>query len=75
MARAILRAFISSPTDAMNRLEDELQEFERCMLERCESKVKASADAAKFLHTDVAILEGNCTRGAAAAKVVHTSSS
>jgi len=31
--------------------------------------VKASAEAAKFLHTDVVIKEGNITRGAAARSV------
>lgn len=44
-----------------------LAEFEEEMLKRCAVKVKKSADAAKFLHTDVAISEGNVTRGAAAA--------
>lgn len=39
--------------------------FEADMLERSAVKVKASAEAAKFLHTSVAIQEGNVTRGAA----------
>ena len=39
--------------------------FEAEMLERSAVKVQASADAAKFLHTSVAIQEGNVTRGAA----------
>ena len=36
------------------------------MLKRSAVKVKASAEAANFLHTDIAIVEGNVTRGAAA---------
>jgi len=44
---------------------DAVQEFEREMLERSAVKVKASAEAAKFLHSEVAIQEGNVTRGAA----------
>lgn len=36
------------------------------MLDRSAVKVKASAEAAKFLHTEVAIQEGNVTRGGAA---------
>lgn len=44
-----------------------LGQFEEDMLQRVAVKVKKSADAAKFLHTDVAISEGNVTRGAAAA--------
>jgi 2-polyprenyl-6-methoxyphenol hydroxylase-like FAD-dependent oxidoreductase len=42
-----------------------LHSFEVEMLERSAVKVKASAEAAKFLHTSVAIQEGNVTRGAA----------
>ena len=70
LARALLRAFTNEISTSLNSttnaLEDELQEYERSMLQRCEVKVKASADAAKFLHTEIAILEGNCTRGGAA---------
>jgi len=42
-----------------------LSSFETEMLERSAVKVNASAEAAKFLHTSVAIQEGNVTRGAA----------
>ena len=45
-----------------------LGEFEDEMIQRSAVKVKKSAEAAKFLHTEVAISEGNVTRGAAAAK-------
>lgn len=47
-------------------LGDILGRFEAEMLSRSSVKVKASAEAAKFLHTEVAIQEGNVTRGAAA---------
>jgi salicylate hydroxylase len=46
--------------DAMSRFEEE-------MLARSAVKVQASAEAAQFLHTDVAIQEGDVTRCAAAA--------
>jgi salicylate hydroxylase len=45
------------------------QGYEDEMLQRSAVKVKASADAAEFLHTDVAIQKGNVTRGAAAAQI------
>jgi 2-polyprenyl-6-methoxyphenol hydroxylase-like FAD-dependent oxidoreductase len=45
---------------------DALAEFEAEMLQRCAVKVKKSADAARFLHSEVAITAGNVTRGAAA---------
>jgi salicylate hydroxylase len=45
-----------------------LETYQEEMLARSAVKVKASADAADFLHTDVAIQKGNVTRGAAAAK-------
>ncbi|KAL7529932.1 hypothetical protein ACHAWF_003161 [Thalassiosira exigua] len=48
------------------RIATSLAEFEEEMLERSTVKVQKSADAAKFLHTHVAISEGNVTRGAAA---------
>lgn len=44
----------------------EFEDFERHMIERSAVKMKASFDAAKFLHTDAAIAGGNVTRGAAA---------
>ena len=44
-----------------------LKEYELEMLQRSAVKVKASADAADFLHSPIAIQPGNCTRGGAAA--------
>jgi 2-polyprenyl-6-methoxyphenol hydroxylase-like FAD-dependent oxidoreductase len=41
--------------------------FEQEMISRSAVKVRASAEAARFLHTDVAIQRGDVTRGAAAA--------
>lgn len=40
-----------------------LTPFETKMLERTASKVKDSAEAAKFLHSDIVLMEGNKTRG------------
>jgi 2-polyprenyl-6-methoxyphenol hydroxylase-like FAD-dependent oxidoreductase len=48
-------------------IEQAILLYETEMLERSAVKVKASAEAAHFLHTDIAIQEGNVTRGAAAA--------
>jgi len=45
---------------------DVLEMCECEILRRSSVKVKASAEAAKFLHTEVAVSEGNVTRGAAA---------
>ena len=52
----------------VKEIEDALAEFESEMLNRSAAKVKASADAAKFLHTEVAVAEGNHPRCTAAAK-------
>jgi salicylate hydroxylase len=48
--------------------KDALCRFEEEMLARSAVKVQASAEAAQFLHTDVAIQEGDVTRGVAAAR-------
>ena len=44
-----------------------LTEYDAEMLQRSAIKVKASADAAEFLHSDIVLQKGNCTRGAVAA--------
>lgn len=49
-------------------LSKALSRFEEEMLARSATKVQASAEAAQFLHTSVAIQEGNVTRGAANTK-------
>ncbi len=43
--------------------ESVLTEFESEMLERCVSKVKDSADAAQFLHSEIVLHEGDEPRG------------
>jgi len=54
-----------------------IEKFEAEMLDRSAIKVQASARAAQFLHSDVAIQEGDVTRGAAAVSTpfVETDSS
>ena len=46
-------------------LEKALEFYETEMLDRSSEKVRASSAAARFLHTDIAIQEGDVTRGAA----------
>ena len=53
------------------RIPQALGEFEEEMIQRSAIKVLKSAEAASFLHSDVAIQVGNVTRGAAAAKTQH----
>jgi len=50
------------------RIQNSLLAYEKDMLERSATKVEASARAAKFLHSDIAITKGNFPRGTAAAK-------
>eukprot|EP00557_Chaetoceros_sp_GSL56_P012148 CAMPEP_0176484148 /NCGR_PEP_ID=MMETSP0200_2-20121128/4298_1 /TAXON_ID=947934 /ORGANISM="Chaetoceros sp., Strain GSL56" /LENGTH=556 /DNA_ID=CAMNT_0017880599 /DNA_START=299 /DNA_END=1969 /DNA_ORIENTATION=- len=69
LARALYKVFRLEGKEKEYTLEEVLEEFESSMLNRSASKVKASAEAAKFLHTEAAILEGNVTRGAAAASL------
>ena len=53
------------------RIPQALGEFEEEMIQRSAIKVLKSAEAANFLHSEVAIQAGNVTRGAAAAKAQH----
>jgi 2-polyprenyl-6-methoxyphenol hydroxylase-like FAD-dependent oxidoreductase len=55
-------------------LEETLKVYEHEMLKRSKPKVKASAEAAHFLHTELAIQEGDITRGAANAMATNSSS-
>jgi hypothetical protein len=73
LARALYKVFQLGNGEWRCTLEEILKEYESSMLNRSSSKVKASAEAAKFLHTEAAILEGNVTRGAAAASIGKTS--
>jgi hypothetical protein len=50
-----------------NNIRDAIHNYHQEMTIRSAKKVQASAQAAQFLHTDVAIQQGNMTRGAAAA--------
>jgi len=54
-------------TNNNDNIAKELSKYELDMLKRSASKVKASAEAAIFLHSDMAVFEGDITRGAAAA--------
>ena len=54
-------------TNSNDNIAKELSRYEVDMLKRSASKVKASAEAAVFLHSDMAVFEGDITRGAAAA--------
>eukprot|EP00816_Leptocylindrus_hargravesii_P010993 CAMPEP_0196820926 /NCGR_PEP_ID=MMETSP1362-20130617/77115_1 /TAXON_ID=163516 /ORGANISM="Leptocylindrus danicus, Strain CCMP1856" /LENGTH=549 /DNA_ID=CAMNT_0042199961 /DNA_START=533 /DNA_END=2182 /DNA_ORIENTATION=+ len=65
LARSLFRVFTSAgePNDD---IATALEEYEIEMLNRSRPKVKASAEAAQFLHTEIAIKKGNVTRGAAA---------
>ena len=46
-----------------------LNDFESDMLSRSATKVKDSAEAAKFLHTEIALFEGNEPRGSVFKKI------
>ena len=53
----------NKPNANFNLREDVLQPYEKEMIDRSSIKVKQSADAAKFLHSDVVLQEGNVTFG------------
>ena len=63
-ALSLARILYKAPEE--NSIQHTLRAFEAEMLPRSAVKVTASADAARFLHTDVAIFEGNVSRGDAA---------
>lgn len=65
-ALSLARKVYKAGTTTENSVAKTLREFETEMLSRSAAKVKASAEAARFLHTDVAISEGNMPRGSAA---------
>lgn len=64
-ALSLARTIYSTKKKGKCSLQRLISDFEREMLDRSSVKVKASAQAAHFLHTDVAISEGDVTRGAA----------
>jgi salicylate hydroxylase len=71
LARVLYRATTTTTTTKSTTTMplSPLKEYELEMLERSAVKVQASADAADFLHSPIAIQRGNCTRGGAAAAV------
>ncbi|WP_407080920.1 FAD-dependent monooxygenase [Empedobacter sedimenti] len=62
LAQKITSAY-NQPNVNPNLREDILQPFEKEMINRSSIKVKQSADAAKFLHSDIVLQEGNVTFG------------
>lgn len=65
-ALSLARTLYKKGTPVEGSATTTLREFEAEMLPRSAAKVKASAEAARFLHTDVAIYEGDMSRGDAA---------
>jgi 2-polyprenyl-6-methoxyphenol hydroxylase-like FAD-dependent oxidoreductase len=63
LARGILTGCKSSEWKKSGIRESVLNEFESEMLERSAVKVKDSANAAQFLHSDIVLNEGNAPRG------------
>lgn len=53
-------------------LIDALELYEKEMIDRSSTKVRASGEAAEFLHTEIAIQEGDVTRGAAFSSSITT---
>ena len=74
LARTLYKTF-QVPKDESDEfdVEESLADFESEMLSRSAAKVKASAEAAKFLHSEIAVAEGNHPRCTAAAKAGEAS--
>jgi salicylate hydroxylase len=62
LANKIKLAFMNQSNE-INLREEILNPFEQEMIKRSSVKVKKSAEAAKFLHSDVVLEEGNVTFG------------
>lgn len=58
-----IKMVYDTQNEPINLRKDILQPYEKEMIERSSVKVKKSADAAKFLHSDVVLKEGNVTFG------------
>jgi salicylate hydroxylase len=67
LARTLYRSFRYK--DSLTSSFSWMEEYEREMIQRSTVKVQASADAVDFLHSNVVLQKGNCTRGAAAAAI------
>jgi 2-polyprenyl-6-methoxyphenol hydroxylase-like FAD-dependent oxidoreductase len=82
LARAIYKTYRSKgkknekasdlDEDTSAKIIKAIAAYEDEMVQRSAVKVLASSNAAKFLHTDVAIQEGDVTRGGAAAATAAT---
>ena len=62
LAQKITTAY-NKANESINIRQEILQPYEEEMIERSSVKVKKSAEAAKFLHSDVVLQEGNVTFG------------
>jgi 2-polyprenyl-6-methoxyphenol hydroxylase-like FAD-dependent oxidoreductase len=63
LARGIVKACRNSQWKEIGIRESVLTEFETEMIERSAIKVKGSADAAQFLHSEIVLYEGDEPRG------------
>lgn len=63
LAQKITSAYHHKQSNELNIREDVLQLYEKEMIERSSVKVKKSAEAAAFLHSDIVLQEGNVTFG------------
>lgn len=70
LVRSIYKHCKTAGSYDSNSLERAVKEFEVEMLVRSAVKVEASAEAARFLHTEIAIQKGNVTRGAASRSIL-----
>ena len=66
-ALSLARSLYSNCCKDNKPITEALRKYHEEMTARSAKKVQASAQAAQFLHSGVAIQEGNVTRGAAAA--------
>jgi salicylate hydroxylase len=66
-ALSLARSLYSNCCKDNKPITEALRKYHEEMTARSAKKVQASAQAAQFLHSDIAIQEGNVTRGAAAA--------
>lgn len=62
LAQQIKNAY-QNPTKEIDLRTDVLQSYEKEMIDRSSIKVKKSADAAQFLHSEIVLQEGNVTFG------------
>lgn len=63
LAQKMTSAYNNIQNKQINLREEVLQQYEKEMIERSSVKVNKSADAAKFLHSDIVLQKGNVTFG------------